>query len=59
MFIFTKTEFLWIVSGDNASTREVMEELMGPRPIRMLVSAEHETRVKELMETFRRDTQTG
>jgi hypothetical protein len=46
-------EFLWIMSGYNASTREVMEELMRPKPIRMLV-AKHETRVKELMETFQR-----
>jgi hypothetical protein len=44
-------EFLWIMSGYNASTREVMEELMRPKPIRTLVT-KHETRVKELMETF-------
>lgn len=45
-------EFLWIMSGYNASNREVIQELMRPKPIRELVSR-HETRVKELMETFR------
>jgi hypothetical protein len=35
-----------------------MEELMRPKPIRMLV-AKHETRVKELMETFQHEPQMG
>ncbi len=44
-------EFLWIMSGYKACTREVTDELMRPRPIRTLVS-KNETRVRELMETF-------
>ena len=44
-------EFLWIMSTYKACTREVMDELMRPKPIRTLVS-KHETRVRELMETF-------
>jgi hypothetical protein len=44
-------EFLWIMSGCKACTCEVIEELMRPKPIRVLVT-KHETRVKELMETF-------
>ena len=49
-------EFLWIMSGYNASTREVIQELMRPKPIRTLVSR-HETRVKELIETFQHEPQ--
>jgi hypothetical protein len=51
-------EFLWIMSGYNASYREVIQELMRPKPIRELVSR-HETRVKELMETFHHEPRTG
>jgi hypothetical protein len=45
-------EFIWIMSGYQACTREVIEELMRPKLIRALVS-KHQNRVKELMETFR------
>ncbi len=51
-------EFLWIISGYNASTLEVIQELMRSKPIRELVSR-HEARVKELMETFQHEPQTG
>ncbi|NWG04302.1 MAG: ankyrin repeat domain-containing protein [Syntrophaceae bacterium] len=44
-------EFIWIMSGYQACTRETIEELMRPKPIRTLV-LRFENRVKELMETF-------
>jgi hypothetical protein len=44
-------EFIWIMSGYQACTREVIEELMRPKSIRTLAS-NHGNRVKELLETF-------
>ena len=51
-------EFLWIMSGYKASTCDVIQELMRPKPIRELV-LRHETRVKELIETFQHEPRTG
>ena len=42
-------EFIWIMSGYQACTRETIEELMRPKPIRVLVS-NHGNRVRELIE---------
>jgi hypothetical protein len=44
-------EFIWIMSGYNACTRSVIEELMRPKTIRTLVS-KHQNRVSELIETL-------
>ena len=41
-------EFIWIMAGYKACTREVIEELMHSKPIRTLVS-KHQNRVNELM----------
>jgi len=45
-------EFIWIMSGYQAFTREVIEELMRPKLIRVLVS-KHAGRIEELIKDFR------
>jgi hypothetical protein len=45
-------EFLWIMLGYGACNREVIEELMRPKTIRILVSR-HAGRIEELIKDFK------